>query len=97
MEEIKVSFVEAELTKISLDPGDMLSVKIIDRDMDQDSLMGFQNGLQALFPNNRVLVFVFPPESSISFTKIKSDQSVGCGPQTCVDCNCGKAQDLKGE
>jgi hypothetical protein len=42
------------------------------------------------------MIYVIPTGSNIEFTAIQSPK-LDCGPKACEDCNCGKAEKLKGE
>lgn len=84
----------AELVRLSLNPGDVLGVKITSNDIDENSLSVLKQQLEHLFPNNKIMLFCMPPNSDISFTAIQGTQKTGCGPKACADCSCGKKEAL---
>lgn len=84
------SFTTTELVKLSLSPGEILAVKVISDEVDGVDLHTLREKLGAVFPSNKVMVFCVPTGGDIVFTAIKPSTELNCGPQTCVDCNCGK-------
>lgn len=97
-EEIKVSFVEAEVTKLSLKPGDVLAVKITE-DVDPSQLEALQKNLKGLFPNNKIALFCLSATGKIEFESISSNTQSDCSAPTsyCDDCSCGKKEQIEGE
>lgn len=94
-----LKFDVVELQKIKLEPGDVLSVKLIGDDMgpeDMDSLRAFLN---QVFKDNKVLLFTMPRKSDIVFEAIQQPQAAeGCSTTNyCNDCNCGKKEQALGE
>lgn len=81
---------EVELTKISLNPGEVLAVKIISDEIEEQDLGSLKEQLKKLFPSNKAMLFLLPTGSDITFTAMESVTDT-CGPKTCADCNCGKA------
>lgn len=93
-EEIKISFIKAELTKIGLEKGDVLMVKITTKeDIPGNNLKFIQDRIQDLFPNNRVMVLRIRDTDRLDLEVVKA--AIDCGPQACEDCNCGKEEQLK--
>lgn len=90
-EEIKVSLVQAGVTKISLQPGDVLGVKVSATDVSGNALENLQNMLTEMFPDNRVMVFCMKPTDNITFEKIET-AAKDCSTNYCEDCNCGKKE-----
>ena len=88
---VQVTFTEVELIKLSLEPSDVLGVKITGGDIGPSDLNELNNQLKKVFPNNKVMIFYVPEGTEMEFTAIKPVE-VGCGPQTCADCNCGKKE-----
>jgi hypothetical protein len=88
----KISFIETELIKVSLGVGDVLAVKVISDTVTKDSLESLNKKLTQVFPNNKIMVFCVPPGENIEFAAIQNPSEMGCGPQTCADCNCGKGE-----
>jgi hypothetical protein len=91
-DENKISFTEAELTRISLNPGEVLCVKIISDDVPDRNIQELHEKLKELFPNNKAMIFMMPVGSDISLTTIQNPSEVDCGPKTCYNCNCGKKE-----
>ncbi len=95
----KMAFTEAEFTKISLNPGDVLAVKVTSNTRpDEYKIDWLKKGLQDMFPQNEVVLFFIRPGEDIAFSAIESlKESVDCSVRVCDDCSCGKAAMLKGE
>jgi len=95
-EEVRVSFVNAELIKLTIAPGEVLGVKITSDDMDESHLESLKSGLKILFPNNKVMIFCVPPGDDLTFTAIQGlEEKVDCGVKACEDCSCGKKERLQ--
>lgn len=98
MNNIELTFKAIELTKIDLQPGDTLAVTVKSDDMDGDSIQGLKAGLQAQFPNNKILIFGIGLNDSLNFTalsegKLENKENKACSPASyCVDCSCGKKE-----
>jgi hypothetical protein len=92
-----INLKEIEFTKISLNPGDILAVKLTDNssEIDNEYIDNFRKKIQKCFPNNKVIIFRMEEASDIQFTAIESTQESSCGPQACSDCNCGKKERLE--
>jgi len=93
MSEETKTYTETELIKISLKPGEVLGVKIISDEVDESHVTSLRKGLKSLFPNNEVMVFCLPVGSDMEFVPLQAP-AAGCGPSVCVDCNCGKKENL---
>jgi hypothetical protein len=66
---------------INLSTGDILSVKLIGDDFDQETTDSLKSMLKGVFPDNRVMVFTMPVGSDILFEAIvrpSNDECVGC-------------------
>ena len=96
-EEVKVTFVEAELTKISLQPGDVLGVTVTIDELDDKSIQRLQKQLSDVFPNNKVMVFHLPHGDTIKFEAIEQPK-LDCSSEVgyCSDCSCGKKEQAEG-
>ncbi len=86
-------FSEATFTRVSLLPGEVLGVKVVSDTLGNSTLSDLQKKLSSLFPNNKVMVFCMPVGEDISFTAMSGSPET-CGPQACIDCNCGKKEAL---
>lgn len=89
---------EIEINKISLNPREVLVAKVKFSNenfrVDNEYLLdGFKKTLEELFPNNMVMVLGVNDEASVEFSIIQQPEA-SCGPQTCVDCNCGKKESV---
>ena len=99
-DQLKTSFVEAELTKLSLAPGEVLAVRITVEDPDyisSDSLRDLNDQFKKVFPDNKVMIFCLIDGTEMDFTAIQPPPPLpveACGPQACADCNCGKKERL---
>lgn len=88
MTELKAT--EIQLTRLALNPGEVLAVKITSLDVTQADLTVLEDQMKLLFPNNKVMLFCMSPNDSISFEAIKGSEPVPA--QFCSDCNCGKKE-----
>lgn len=91
MNEIK--FNEVEISKINLKPGDVLSVKLCGEEFDEDHLQDLNNAMQQRFPDNKIMIFLLPPEHDIKM-EIIAAETKDCSQPTsyCNDCSCGKKE-----
>lgn len=87
------AFTIAELNKISLKEGDVLSVKLTGDNFSVDVVDDLRDTLGRVFKNNKVMVFAMPKDHDIKFEVVESE--IDSCQQTCADCNCGKGQ-MKG-
>lgn len=91
----------AELTVLSLKPGDVLAVTITSDEVDHSAMGALQMQMQKVFPNNKVMILCVPSGDNINFTKIEpNDQkAVDCNSPVgyCNDCTCGKKEQAQGE
>ena len=84
---------EIEVTKLSLQPGDILSVTIKSDEIDESQINGIKEGLSKYFPKNQVVIFGLGPDDEVRFTTLNQPSSFGCGTQSyCSDCTCGKKE-----
>lgn len=98
MAKSKVSVIIAEVTKISLEPGDVLSVSVKTEEYYKPFMDLLTKGLREAFPNNQVFVVSMPPDNAIEFTAIKPQKKVDCSDEMsyCTDCSCGKKETIEG-
>jgi hypothetical protein len=89
---VSVDFVNADLTKISLSPGDVLAIKVTSDEIRPDHLDTFKDYFKRMLPNNKIILSLLPNNSNMEFTAIKAE--TGCGPKACNDCSCGKKERL---
>lgn len=99
MEQIKVEITEAEATKLTLEPGDHLMVRVKGDDhlLSQENVQSLTEALRKRFPDNQVSVFMLPLNAEMDFTVIKqvTQQENSCNnASVCANCNCGKAAAL---
>jgi len=96
---VQIGFDIAELKVINLAPGDVLSVKLIGDDFNQEITESLQTLLVSIFPNNKVVVFTMPTNSDIMMEVIKQAPKVDCSDPVsfCSDCNCGKKEQIEGK
>lgn len=80
-------FDTVELQKIHLVPGDVLSVKLVGDDFDENTMQSLKDHLQEVFPDNRIMVFTMPKNSDIVFQAVTKEPATYCS-----DCNCGKKE-----
>jgi hypothetical protein len=98
----EVTFKEVEVTKLNLQPGDVLAVVVKHDDLDNSSLEGLKRALQPAFPKNRIAVFGLSTDDEMKFSILSNPEpeqkleSVGCNTQSyCSDCSCGKKERME--
>ena len=85
---VQIGFDIAELQVINLNPGDILSAKLIGDNYDVDTMNSLREHLKRVFPNNEVMVFAMPSGDDIQFQAIKPEEP----KKYCNDCDCGKQE-----
>lgn len=68
-----MNFTLVELSRIKLEPGEVLSVKLYGDDYDDENVEGLKAHLQSLFPNNKVLMFVLPVNHDLQMEAISAN------------------------
>jgi hypothetical protein len=66
-----MNFTLVELTRLKLEPDEVLSVKFYGDDYDVESIESLKKNLQSLFPNNKVMVFMLPNGTDLQMEAIK--------------------------
>lgn len=72
-----MNFTLAELTRIKLEPGEVLSVKLYGDDYEQDNVADLQAKLQSLFPDNKIMMFILPNGNDLQMEVIKPNMEIG--------------------
>lgn len=72
--EIKIN--EVEVTKLNMQPGEILVIKIKNDHMDQSDLQLFKDGFKKLLPNNQVVVLGIDTSGDIQLTTIAKSDNV---------------------
>lgn len=85
MSEIKFDVVE--LQKINLKHGDVLSVKLVSNEFDDNTMLSLREHLQSVFPDNKIMIFTMPKGSDIVFEAVTKNPV-----NYCADCTCGKKE-----
>lgn len=108
--ELKINEVEA--TKLNLQPGQVLIVKVYADDTSQNDLAQLRSQLKVLFPNNKIMLFALPSGGKIemdvldlggpivqpAFANPVSMTSPCAEPASyCNDCACGKKERIEGK
>lgn len=95
---MQIGFDVAELTVINLKPGDVLSVKLVGDQFDEETTKSLQDHLKTVFPDNKIMVFTMPNGTDIVFEAIKPAPEASCSTASyCTDCNCGKKEQMEGK
>jgi hypothetical protein len=94
---MEITFKEVEVTKLNLQPGEILVATIKSDDVDMASLTTLRGQIQMAFPNNKVFLFGISLDDEVRFSIMK-DSTPSCGTQSyCADCNCGKKEQMEGK
>lgn len=91
---------EVEVTKLNLNPGDVLTITIKSDDVDQYSLNSFRDVVKTAFPSNRVILLSVGLDDSVNFTVVADPnvEASGCSTSSfCSDCSCGKKEMYESE
>ena len=95
---MELTLKEAEITRLNLQPGDVLTVTVKDPDVDMNNLELLRKMFIQCFPNNKVMLFGLSENSEIKFTVTSADPTPSCGTQSyCTDCSCGKKEQAEGK
>jgi hypothetical protein len=102
---------EVEVTRVNLQPGDLLMVKIYADDITPEHLTALKAQLKTLYPNNKIMLFALPIGSKIEMDVIDTrlpnplaippgvtPVNLSCAEPTsyCNDCACGKKERIEG-
>lgn len=97
---------EVEVTKLNLQPGDILAVKVFADDINAHDLAGLRTQLQTLFKNNKIMLFALPSNGRIEMDVLDTRLPGPVEPQAspcaepmsyCNDCGCGKKERIEGQ
>lgn len=90
---------EMILTRVKLEPGEVLFVKLsVSDDIGQSELSALGDELRRIFPNNKVVVMALPAGDKIELTSVKDSSSLSsCADPVryCSNCSCGKKEALE--
>jgi len=106
MNQVDIRISEAEISKINLSQGDTLIVKFTDDTgtISASDLDNLKEGLQNIFPNNKVVVLLLPTGSKMEMDIVQQvisqmqpakELELNCGPgpmDYCSTCACGKKE-----
>jgi hypothetical protein len=93
---------EIEVSKINLQPGDTLVVKLKGEEWlsNIEGVQAIKKGFDKLFPENPVAVLTMPANHDVEFSAInelENSENKACNTQNyCADCNCGKKESQEG-
>ena len=85
----------AEITKINLNPGDVLVVKLQGDHYTEDDIHSLKASFDVVFPHNKVFVTTLPQGFDMKFEVIAPAKKPGLCPDPisyCFDCSCGKKE-----
>jgi hypothetical protein len=87
------------ITKINLEPNDVLVVKLFGDQYTSNDVEGIKASFDAVFPDNKVFVTTLPTGFDIKFEVLAPvPKPAICEPVTaCADCSCGKKEALAGD
>jgi hypothetical protein len=73
---VEIKLNEVEVTKLNLQPGEVLFVKVKSSRVSSEALNLFGEEIRELFPNNQVVVFGMDLEEDIELTTVKDSSTV---------------------
>jgi hypothetical protein len=94
---------EVKLTRIKLEPGEVLAVRIYSNSVDADSLAMLRYQLTSVFPSNKILLFAMPQNDNMTLDVISTaaeeivENSCAAPTSYCNDCRCGKKERIERE
>jgi hypothetical protein len=93
---------EVKLTRIKLEPGEVLAVRIYSDSVDSMNLAMLKRQLTSLFPDNRIMLFALPSGDRMEIEVMaptESEEASSCALPTsyCDDCHCGKKERVESE
>jgi hypothetical protein len=98
----EAKFTIAELKALSLKPGDVLTVKLVDSTgleiFTQQDMLSLRAKLKEVFKDNEIMVFAMPQNTDIVFESVGPETKSDCSPYSsastgyCSDCSCGKKE-----
>lgn len=97
---MELSLKEVEVSKINLQPGEVLVVTVKAEDMDESSMDYLAQGFRKYFPNNKIAVLALGENDEIKFQTVKGAPDLSCAASPvgyCSDCSCGKREQIEGE
>ena len=93
---------EVEATRLSLQPGEVLVVKIYADDINEIHLKALKAQLKTLYPDNKIMLFALPIgckiEMDVLDTQAPAAVASDCSQPNsyCNDCACGKKERIEG-
>lgn len=107
---MELSLKEIEITKLDLQPGQVLAVKVFADDISSRDLAQLKQQIQTFFPNNRIMLFAMPVDGRIEMDVIDTrplnlivnppavNITSPCAEPAsyCNDCGCGKKERIEG-
>lgn len=91
---------QVELTKIRLEPGEVLSIRVYSDTIDSTDLAMLKRQLTSIFPENRIMLFAMSSRDKMEIEVIAAPQETNsCALPTsyCNDCHCGKKERIESE
>lgn len=65
-----IRFLEAEVHKLSLRPGDVVVMTFRTDEIESDQIDALRNGFRKLLPDNKVVLMVLPTDADLKITQI---------------------------
>lgn len=101
--QLEINITNATISKLSLNPGDVLFVTLNSDDVDASFLEAFKKQIQSFFPNNKVGIIALATSDTIKMETYSPKQpepeqeEVDCSQPAsyCGDCGCGKKERIE--
>jgi hypothetical protein len=88
---IEITFKDVELTRLTLQPGQILMVKIYMDDLSQSAVAMLKTQLQSCFPDNRIMLFALPEGGRMEMDVLDTSlPDMSLKTPVCSNCSCGK-------
>lgn len=85
---------EVILTKVSLQPGEVLMVTLKSENIDPGYLRNLGEGLRTIFPNNKVGVVNISTGDEFILTAVRDEGRVGNVNECCGSCDCNTEEEI---
>ena len=88
---------QIDVTKINLQPGEILVVTIKNDDVDSNAIKALKELFNDILPSNQTVILAVGKNDDIEFTSVKSIDMIKSSCDTgnfCQDCNCGKKEEF---
>jgi hypothetical protein len=93
---------EVQLTRIKLEPGEVLSIRIYSDNIDSTDMAMLKRQLTSIFPENRIMLFCMSKNDKMEIEVVSAPVEATAGDCSspvdyCSSCSCGKKERIEAE